>query len=93
MGIIQTDKISLDSTYDPGRMSDFDQKIQLDGARLVQQPLFDEAARLVPPWQAPVVFRKGALVAVEAHLSIYHFIEDEKPSHVRFSPHVPPPCT
>jgi len=69
-------------------MADFDQDLRLNGARLIQQPLFDEDAQLVPPWKAPFVFRKGALVAVEAHLTVYHFMGDEKPNHVSF-----PPCT
>lgn len=79
---IETANISLKSTYEPDMMPDFNPSLNLGGARLVQQALFDENADLVPPWEAPSVFRKGALVAVEAQLSVYHFVEDKKPSHV-----------
>lgn len=79
---IQTEELSLSSTYEPERMPDFDQDLCLNGARLVQQPVFDLDAKLVAPWRAPAVFRKGALVAIEAHLIVYHFMADEKPNHV-----------
>jgi len=80
---LQTDEISLSSTYELERMTDFNR------AQLVQQPVFDNNAQLVPPWRAPFVFRKGALVAIKAHLAVYHFMGDEKPNHVCFSPCVP----
>jgi len=54
---------------------------------LVQQAIYNEDHELVPPWQAPFAFRKGALVAVEAQLFVYHFLtetKDSKPSHARF---------
>lgn len=79
------DQISLESTYDPEMMFDFEPELGVQGVRLIQQPIYDKEAELVSPWNAPSVFRKGALVAVEAHLSVYHFINDLKPSHVRFS--------
>lgn len=78
----QTDKISLKSTYEPEKMADFNPSVNFSGARLVQQALFDENTELVPPWKAPSVFKKGALVAVEAQLSVYHFMEDKIPKHV-----------
>ena len=83
---LQTGEISLESTYEPDKMSDFDANLRFNGAWLVQQPLFDHDGQLVPPGKAPFVFKKGALVAIEAHLSVYHFMADEKPNHVRASP-------
>lgn len=81
----QTDKPSLDSTYEPDVMPDFDPTLPLRGSRLKQQPIFNEDSTLIQPWKAPFVLRKGALVAVEAELSIYHFLADEKCNHVRSS--------
>ncbi|KAF9645855.1 hypothetical protein BDM02DRAFT_3271429 [Thelephora ganbajun] len=79
---LKLDEISLTSTYEPEKMSDFNQGLCFDGARLVQQPLFDQDAQLVPPWKAPFVFREGALVVVEAHLNVFHFMADPKPNHL-----------
>lgn len=76
------DQILLTSTYDPKKMSDFDPELDLRGTRLIQQPLYDQDSNLVPPWQAPFVFRKGALLLVEATLSVFHFVVGPQPSHV-----------
>ncbi|KAF9786783.1 hypothetical protein BJ322DRAFT_673449 [Thelephora terrestris] len=78
----KSDQISLTSTYDPQSMSDFDPDLNLQGARLLQQRIFDQDSKLVPPSKAPFVFRKGALVAIEAKLSVFHFVNDPDPSHL-----------
>lgn len=87
----QTDKVSLDSTYD-SKIMPVGPHINLRGARLVQQPLFDNEKQLVRPWEAPSVFRKGTLVAVEAKLGVYHFMGENRPTHVRAS-NITPLCT
>ena len=66
-------------------MSNFDPDLCLPGGRLVQQPILDEAEVLIEPWRVPLAVRKGTLVAVEAQLHIYHFLDGNYPSHVRFS--------
>jgi len=77
-------------------MHDYDADIfHLGSSRLVQQPMYDQNAALVPPWNAPFVFVKGALVLVEAQLVVYHFLGEHFPSHVRvcFLPLLPLPNT
>ncbi|KAF9786247.1 hypothetical protein BJ322DRAFT_1108108 [Thelephora terrestris] len=83
IGDSKPDQILLTSTYEPDRMGDFDQSLKLQGAQLTQQPIYDQDSELVPPCKAPFVFRKGALIAVEAQLSVFHFVNDPKdPNHL-----------
>lgn len=63
-------------------MPDLDSSLDLHGVRVVQQPLLDDDDMLVPPWDAPMVFRKGTLVSVEAHLTVFHFMDETPASHV-----------
>lgn len=39
---------------------------------MAQQPIYNENAVLIKPWDAPYVLTEGALVPVEARLSVYH---------------------
>ena len=68
-------------------MGDFDWSLNLQGAQLVQWPIYDQDSELAPPWNAPFVFRKGTLLVVEAQHSILHSMDDPRdPNHVRPSP-------
>jgi hypothetical protein len=81
---VKTGEISMDSTYDPTILPDYDQDVfKFKKAQLVQQPLYDLDGDLVPPDRAPFLFRNGALVAVEAQLMIHSFLENKSPNHVR----------
>lgn len=76
-------EVSLEAKYDPSRMPDYEARaFDLGRAHLVQQNMLGVDGELVPPWDAQSVFREGALIAVEANLLIYHFLEaGEKASH------------
>lgn len=63
-------------------MHDYSASLQLNGAQLIQQPLWDHDNNLIEPWKAPFIITKGALVAVEARLFVYHFMAGLRPSHV-----------
>jgi hypothetical protein len=76
-------EVSLEATYDPRQLNDYDPDIfDSDGARLVQQPMYDETAKLVTPREEPSVFTPGALVAAEAQLLIHHFLREPNANHV-----------
>lgn len=82
-----TAKISLETTYDPSELDDYDpDAFSLDGAHVVQQAMYDENAELVTPKRTPAVFAPGALVAVQATLHIFHFLTGPRPNHVCSSP-------
>lgn len=68
------DENLLKQSYDAHQMGDLDPGLNVDGVRLRQEPFFDEYATLTPLWLVPFMFRKGALVAVEAELFIHEFM-------------------
>lgn len=64
-------------------MHDYDPALfNLGESRLVQQQLYDHKSKLVTPWEAPYQYKKGALIAVEANLVVYHFVSGKNRSHV-----------
>lgn len=63
-------------------MTDLDPKIDMRGIDLIQLSFYNEDNVVVGSWDVPSIFRKGAFVAIEGKLSVYHFINDDKPNHV-----------
>lgn len=86
---LQQAEVFEGATYNPSKMPDYDPNtFKLGDARLIQQNMFDKNSKPIPPWEAASAFAPGTLVAVDAHLVVYHFLassESNAGNHVRSS--------
>lgn len=72
--LICSDSISLDSTYSPAVLDDFDPNVmKISHCNLMQLPLYDLKERLIAPWEMYEKFRPGTLLMIKAVLNIHHF--------------------